>query len=114
MKKKLLTLSLSLTACMLHAQWQPDVRITNESSPCKASYNNARNIAASGNNVYLAWSDERIAYGEIFFNLSTNGGATWGSDVRLTNDAEFSQYPSIAVSGSTIHIVWMDTRDGNN
>lgn len=40
-------------------------------------------------------------------------GANWSNDARLTNDAGASNTPSINISGSSLHIVWSDNRDGN-
>jgi len=50
---------------------------------------------------------------EIYYKRSTDGGATWGPDVRLTHAPGVSLRPSIAVSGREIEIVWCDGRDGS-
>jgi len=36
-----------------------------------------------------------------------------GNDKRLTIEPAGSDIPSISVSGSDVHVVWRDTRDGN-
>jgi hypothetical protein len=51
---------------------------------------------------------------EIYYKRSTDGGATWEADVRLTNAPGPSQRPSIAVSGNSLYVVWFDGRDGND
>jgi hypothetical protein len=62
---------------------------------------------------YIVWvsSDNNI-----YFDKSTDGGATWGTDVRVNDDISANrEWPSIALDGSdNIYVVWMDDRDGNN
>ena len=95
------------------AQWQPDIRLTNDPAESFISWNNARCIAVSGSVVHIVWFDNRDGNQEIYYNRSTDGGVIWGADTRLTNFVGNSSYPSITVSGSVVHIVWMDDRDGN-
>jgi hypothetical protein len=39
--------------------------------------------------------------------------ADWESDIRLTNDKALSNHSRVAVSGPVVHVVWEDSRDGN-
>jgi len=94
-----------------NAQWQANFRLTTDPASSYLSYNNAHCITADGNNLYVVWWDGRDLDREIYFNRSTDNGLTWQSDTRLTNVNSWSEYPSIAVSGSNVHIVWMDDRD---
>ncbi len=77
------------------------------------SFNNAYCVAASGNFVHVIWFDDRDGNYEIYYKRSTNGGTTWGTDTRLTNNTSVSDYPTLCVSGAYVHIVWEDYRDGN-
>ena len=95
------------------AQWEPDVRLTNASGYSYTSRNNAWCVAANGNVVHAVWYDNRGDNEEIYYKRSTDGGINWGADTRLTNQSGWSELPSIAVSGSFVHVVWADTRDGN-
>jgi|WetSurMetagenome_2_1015567.scaffolds.fasta_scaffold18299_3 hypothetical protein len=97
--------------CM--CQWQTDVRITNNSYLSETCVNNARCIAISGDTLHITWLDTRDGNYEIYYNRSTNGGTTWGTDTRLTNNTGYSIHSCIAVSGSNVHIAWHDFRDGN-
>ena len=94
-----------------NAQWQPDFRLTTNPSASYLSYNNAHCLAADGDNLHVVWWDGRDLDREIYYNRSTDNGLTWHQDTRLTNSSGWSEYPSIAVSGSIVHIVWMDDRD---
>jgi hypothetical protein len=112
---KTLVILFSLSDCNLFAQWQTDVRLTNFDNSSYTSYNNAWNVASSGNIVHAVWYDSRVSsinY-EIYYKRSTDAGLSWGADIRLTNNAGDSHLPSVSVSGSVVHVAWQDKRDGN-
>jgi hypothetical protein len=71
-------------------------------------------IAVCGDTIHLVWEDYRDDLsGEIYYKRSVDGGVTWGSDVRLTTSSNFaSWWPSIAVNGNNVHVVYRDSRDG--
>ncbi len=111
--KRIIFLLLITNCSLLIAQWQPDVRLTNAPGSSYTSYNNAWCIAASGNVLHVVWTDDRDGNFEIYYKRSTDGGVSWGSDTRLTNNSDISELPSLSVSGLVVHVVWTDTRDGN-
>jgi len=96
-----------------NAQWQPDARLTNDSSTSFTSYNNSRCIAAKEDTVHVIWEDSRDGAPEIYYKRSTDGGISWGADTRLTNNSFTSWFPCVSVNGSNVHVVWFDDRDGN-
>jgi hypothetical protein len=107
-----LQLTLNINYC--EAQWQPDVRLTNNTaSSYTSANNNAWCIASSGSVVHVVWNDWRDSNNEIYYKRSTDAGVTWEADTRLTNNTSNSQLPSIAVSGSDVYVVWNEYRDGN-
>ena len=87
-----------------------DVRVTNDTSD-----SGLPSIAVdSDNNVHISWVDGRDGNSEIYYKKLDNNGNTLTGDVRVTNDANNSMYPSIAVdSDNNVHISWFDDRDGN-
>lgn len=89
--------------------WGPDTRLTNV-----PSFSEDAAVAVSGSVVHVVWSDTRDVNPEIYYKRSTDGGSSWGADVRLTNNPAWSFYSSVAVSGSIVHVVWEDYRDGNH
>ncbi len=90
------------------ATWSID---TNLSNPSNYSCDPA--IAVSGTNVYLAWHDKRHGIpGELYFQRSTDGGVTWLSEIRLTNDPAWTYVPALAISEPYVHIAWCDERLG--
>ena len=93
--------------------WGPEVQLTETdgNSSCTSGYNKA--IAVSGEKVRVVWMDQRDGNWEIYYKESTDGGATWSDDVRLTDDPAISYCPDIAATTDEIHVVWQDERDGN-
>ena len=68
--------------------------------------------------VYLAYTDRPSLFStdtNIMLRYSDNNGSTWGSAVRLNNDAGTANqfWPSLAVDQTTGHVaaVWYDTRN---
>ena len=50
---------------------------------------------------------------DILYRRSTNGGATFGPIINLSNNAGFSGFPAIAILGNNLHVVWQDDTPGN-
>jgi hypothetical protein len=63
--------------------------------------------------VYVAWEDSTLGSGEIFYRRSTDGGATFGSTVNLSNNAAESAPAAVAVSGNNVYVDWRDNTPGN-
>ena len=89
------------------ATWGGDTRLTND-----GGMSTSPSVAATGDLVRVAWGDDRDGNQEIYYNCSVDGGTTWGSDTRLTDAADYSGNPSVAVAGIEVHVVWEDRRDG--
>jgi len=105
----LLVLSIQIS----NSQWQTEVRLTNDPAVSSAGFGPSHTIAADGNTIHVVWYDNRDGNSEIYYKRSTDAGATWGADTRLTNDTAASINPSISVSGLSVHATWSDKRDGN-
>ena len=109
MKSVLLFLFL-LPFVFLKAQWQPEVRLTTDTTYSATSGNNAWCIAASGDTVHVVWVD--ADYGgtdyTIYYKRSTDGGISWGSNMLLAGGPNLPYDPSIAVAGSVVHVVWTE------
>ena len=90
------------------ATWQSLQRITNNTGN-----SNFPTIAIIGSIVYLSWADYTPGNGEIYFEKSIDGGATWQTAKRLTNNSGESFAPRIASSGASVYLVWQDPTPGN-
>jgi len=109
----LVAIFVALTQHPVNAQWEPDRRLTFAPHMSQASLNSQRSVATGpGPTVHVVWNDQRDTAWEIYYKRSTDFGITWDStDVRITKDSNASEWPSVAVSESTVHLVWMDDRD---
>jgi len=111
--KKLFIILAMLAAINASGQWQSDVRFTNDPAESNTSLNNAKFIASNGPVVHAVWRDNCDGNFEIYYKRSTDAGVSWGANTRLTYDTSLSDFPCIAVSGSIVHVIWHDKRNGN-
>ncbi len=111
MKKIICIIFLSFFSTIF-AQWQTDVRLTYDGAQSYMSGPHQKDIASSGNVLHVVWHDERTNW-DIYYKRSSDAGATWGADTRLSNGPAESHSASVAVSVSTVIVVWNDNRDGH-
>ena len=88
--------------------WGQETRLTNNMGSSESPV-----IMASGSAVHVVWADNRDENYEIYYKRSTDSGINWGNDTRLTNDVFNSIGASLGVSGSDVHIAWIDNSDWN-
>ncbi|MHC5063295.1 MAG: hypothetical protein ACYTG5_04910 [Planctomycetota bacterium] len=107
----------ALLASPTQAQKTPTIRLDRD--PPGSAHSWSPQIAASGDSVYVVWEDRRGGpsglSGDIYFNRSIDGGATWlAADLRLDTDlpgAASSSSPQIAVIGDSVYVTWIDGRN---
>lgn len=69
-------------------------------------------ISAFGNNVYLAWNDNRTGIMNTWYRASSDYGLTWGPETQRTNSTVFAYCPMIHARGADVNLVWGDRRTG--
>jgi hypothetical protein len=77
------------------------------------SYN--EEISAFGDSVYVVWQ-EHDGLGEktsIFFKASSDGGATFGDSVKISDNAVVSSYPKVAAGGNNVAFVVWNVEQGD-
>jgi hypothetical protein len=66
-------------------------------------------IATSGDNVYIAWWNNKTGNDEVMFKASTDGGKTFSDKMNLSNSTNAeSQDVQIAASGNNVYISWWE------
>ena len=91
------------------ADWSAVRRITWTSGD---SYYPAIAVDSSGY-LHVVWNDGTPGNAEIYYKRSTNGGASWSSNQRLTWTATGSYDADIAVDSSGgVHVVWQQYASG--
>lgn len=106
--RRALSLSAVLLACALCAACGDRLRPVSH-SPAGA-YEAALVPYAGG--VAVAWYDTRDGNAEIYMRLLDGIGRPAGPERRLTNGAEDSYEPSLAVAGSSLAVAWYDKSPG--
>ena len=98
----------------VYAQWEPDRRLTMWPDSSLTSWNNAHSIATgTGGYLHVVWGDYRDGgYAEIYYKRSTDHGASWSQDIRLTDPPVWAEFPSVSALDSNVIIVWEDHRGG--
>ncbi|MBN1448752.1 MAG: exo-alpha-sialidase [Bacteroidetes bacterium] len=86
--------------------WENSVRLTED-----PGVQNGCTIAASGDDVHVAWHDRRTGFWDIHYCYSWDGGAHWGMEEPVMVTPDDCYFPTLAVSGQTLHLAWVDTRN---
>lgn len=78
-------------------------------------------VSVNANAIHVVWADNRhgVANFEIYYDKSTDNGASWmhstDDGYRFTYAGDESEYPDIIAytdqSYSAVHVVWMDARN---
>lgn len=85
--------------------WGNETRLTND-----AGISNNPCIAVSGDNLYVAYDDQRGGPCNIYSRRSTDRGVTWEPEAPLTGNTCYPAFPCLAAIGSYVHLTWMDWR----
>lgn len=89
-----------------------------EGSRAIRNVNQAAPIAISGDNVYIVWfSDKNMPSNnsEVFFRASTNGGATFGDKINLSNTMTADSVDAeIAADGDEVIVTWWERNQTSN
>jgi hypothetical protein len=72
-------------------------------------------VVASGNSVYVAWSDPVPgSSNDIYFRRSIDGGVGFGPVKNISSNSGLSRFPSIAADGMKVWLAWTDKTLGND
>lgn len=71
-------------------------------------------ILCEGSRVYVVWNDFRNGQADVYFNRSTDKGATWDPSDRRVNTGPLSATAfdaRLAAEGDSVYAVWTDGRN---
>jgi hypothetical protein len=88
--------------------------ISNSSVSHASSTGSDEIAAASGSNRFVVWTDNTPGNFDILFRRSTDNGATWQAIKNLSDNPGQSTAPEIAVSGSSVYVVWLQLDAGSS
>lgn len=79
-------------------------------SPIILKKERAAPIAISGDNIYAAWWTNETGTDEVMFRASTDGGASFGDQINLSNttDAD-STRAEIDADADSVVVTWWET-----
>jgi hypothetical protein len=86
---------------------------TMENLSNNTSISDSFDMAISGSDVYVVWSDNSTGNGDIYLRKSIDNGTTFGIKENLSNDNGRSYGAQIVISGNNIYAVWNDGSTGN-
>src|SRR5437899_1727804 len=85
--------------------WEPTLQLNQATGGRPA-------VAVLSNYVHVTWFDKRDATNdwdlEIYYKRSTDGGATWGPDVRMSHTPTHTRHPQIMATPGVVCCIWED------
>jgi Fe-S cluster biogenesis protein NfuA len=90
--------------------WQPQQLISNDSV---SDFQWHPSIAADGGKVHVVWADGGVSATDVCYRF--HNGTSWQPAQKITavDDSVNQNMPSIAVKGVEVHVVWVDSADGD-
>jgi hypothetical protein len=83
-------------------------------SPDQIDVHNAQ-VFSVDNTVYIFWIDLIIGNDDIYYKRSTDGGASFGDTINLSNNAGDSYNYQVNIpTNETMYVVWQDETRGVN
>ena len=97
--------------------FQRNVRVDDTGSSTINQYRVSMALDNDGN-IYVVWSDDRNGCRDIYFSKSTDGGESFGENVRVDDTGlpsdSIQAWPRICLDASkNIYVSWFDARNGN-
>ena len=95
-----------------------NIKINDQNLKDEYSFNYPSRLAIdNSNNIHVTWFDSRLGYTNCFYDESTDGGQTFGTDVIVNDNHDTLSHalPRIDVDNKKgVYVVWMDTRVDTN
>ena len=79
-----------------------------------AGFSQHPQIAVSGSNVYLAWTDDTSSNKQILFRMSSDEGSNFGRTIKLSDGLSESYNQEISAYGNNVYVVWENKYSNTN
>jgi hypothetical protein len=103
---------MALLAVSASADWEPDCRLSTTDSAVTMNENMARCLVTCGDTLHVVWCDLQNHGSAIYYKRSTDQGTTWTADTGLSGYPATAGFPTLALSGTTLHLAFRDQRSG--
>jgi hypothetical protein len=71
--------------------------------------------AVSGDNIYVSWWSNKTGNDEVLFRSSTDGGATFGDKINLSNTTNLESVDAMVdADGDTVIVTWWERNNTAN
>ncbi|MBU0530938.1 glycoside hydrolase [Patescibacteria group bacterium] len=81
--------------------WEKSVRLTQDGAVSRQP-----SIAAYGNRVFIAWTDQRNGTDEIYLKYSLDAGATWSQESLVSKGFDASERVTVKVDAENVYLAW--------
>jgi hypothetical protein len=79
-----------------------------------AGHSNFEYVAASGNDVYIAWGNGAVATEGVWIAKSTDSGATFAAPTNISNGGgNEGSSPQIATMGGDVYVAWYQSSESD-
>jgi len=98
-----------LSLCMTTAangQFGPDIKLSTGAAFATLNENMGQCLIAQGDKVHVVWAESKNNDHAIYYKRSTDKGANWGADTRISPTPGADSFPLLAHSGDTLHLVF--------
>ena len=94
------------------AQWSTPLNLSPGTTSVTTNENAGQCLTMVGDSLRITYIDNRLAMAKVMYNQSHDRGIAWDIPMQVFSSLNCG-FPAIATSGSSVHIVWMDSL-GNN
>lgn len=96
----------STTAFATSSQWRVTSHTADQTEPVVA--------VDAGNTAYVFWTDVRNGQADLYGAASRSSAGAWVNIAVVTSSGAQTQPAVAAGASNTLHLVWVDSRSGNN
>jgi hypothetical protein len=90
-----------------HAEWGEETRLSSKDARASLNENMGHCLIARGRTLHAVWTEAKGTDSAIHYQRSTDQGASWSDDIRISPTPGSDSFPLLAQSGTTLHLVFL-------